>query len=81
MEKRYIKSATVMDQEIRYYLLLTGENGRLNYGFSVAFGGEETRIPALTTSMQDVLELIERLANHAVTPVSAGDIVYDWLLR
>ena len=43
-------------------------------------GREKTVIPRITPSQVAVLALAERLIRGCVTPVTARDIVEDWLL-
>lgn len=48
-------------------------------GVTISESGETTMIPNVTLSKTAILELIELLASHLVTPVSVHDIVCDWL--
>jgi hypothetical protein len=52
-----------------------------NYGVgvSVCENGEEVFIRRITFSRAGILSLIELLAANLVTPVTASDVVYDWL--
>ena len=48
-------------------------------GVTVAESGETAHIPNVTLSRDAILALAELLARHDVTPVTAGDVVIDWL--
>ena len=49
-------------------------------GIQVEVGREKTVIPRITPSQVAVLALAERLIRGCVTPVTARDVVEDWLL-
>ena len=75
------KRQPVGGRQISYYLLV--EEGRerpLQYGVRIeAEGGDFDEVFAVTTSGQRMNDLLELLIRNAVTPVSLGDIIEDWL--
>ena len=79
MERLYYDSARCGETPVRYYLLSeTGD--RREYGLAVEMADEETSLPALAVSRREVQDLLGRMVRGIVTPVTAGDIVYDWLV-
>lgn len=51
-----------------------------NYGVRVSEeGGDETAIPAITTSAERIDELLTLLVDNQVGPAGLDDIVADWL--
>lgn len=64
---------------IQYYLL--GDQNGQAYGLAVSYRGEEAAFSDLTASAPAIRELLHAMRKGTVTPVTAGDIVEDWLLR
>ena len=60
------------------YALLAGEDG---YGVRVSNGKEIVEIHDIAPSREQVSQLLDLLVRGSVTPVTARDIVEDWLLR
>ena len=51
-----------------------------NYGVRVSEeGGDETAIPAITTSAERIDELLTLLVDNLVSPAGLDDVVADWL--
>ncbi len=48
-------------------------------GITICESGESAVISNLTVRGTDILELVNLLADHLVTPVTVCDIVDDWL--
>lgn len=75
------------EQTLTYYItiddLTDNATGILleSYGVGVTIieSGETSVISNVTFSRTRILELVNKLANHLVTPVSVSDIVDDWL--
>lgn len=75
------------EQTLTYYVtindLTDDTTGILleSYGVGVTINesGESSVIPNVTFSRTRILELVNKLADHLVTPVSISDIVDDWL--
>ncbi|MCI8909774.1 MAG: hypothetical protein HFG09_03755 [Oscillibacter sp.] len=68
--------------DVRYYLLQEplGEEAEC-YGVAVEYGGERAELRDLTPSRGRAEELLERMRRGQVTPVTARDVVEDWLLE
>jgi hypothetical protein len=75
------------ESTIVYYITVDGmsepgaETALESYGVGVTIveSGETAEIPNVTLSKDGILALAELLACHLVTPVTAGDVVVDWL--
>ena len=80
MRRIFVGNAVCGQKLIRYYLLEYDTAGRACYGIQVEVGREKTVIPRITPSQVAVLALAERLIRWCVTPVTARDVVEDWLL-
>ncbi len=48
-------------------------------GITICESGETEIIPNVTFSRTSILALVDLLAYHLVTPVTARDVVNDWL--
>ena len=67
-----------------YFVTAEGEvDGYPSYGVGIAVceNGEETMVRGITTKEDEARSLADILATNYVTPVSLGDVVYDWLCR
>jgi len=68
-----------------YFILVdeVGERGFAceSYGVKIAAsaGGEEVRVPHITTSVTRIDELIALLTRNFVTPTALRDVIDDWL--
>ena len=80
MRRIFVGDAACGQKLIQYYLLEHEIAGRTCYGIQVETGGEKAVIPCITPSQVAVLALAERLIRGCVTPVTARDVVEDWLL-
>ena len=80
MRRIFVGNAVCGQKLIRYYLLEYDTAGRACYGIQVEVGREKTVIPRITPSQVAVLALAEWLIRGCVTPVTARDVVEDWLL-
>ena len=80
MRKRLVGTARCCTLPVHYFLL-TGEteDGRKTYGVLVE-GDGRTSIPDITSSRSRVQSLLGRLIRGRVTPVTALDVVEDWIL-
>ena len=63
---------------LRYYLLRSPEP-RSEYGICVTCGGDTAFIPGITFSKIKIRRLLRSMMRGRVTPVTARDIVEDWL--
>ncbi|MDO4314685.1 MAG: DUF6514 family protein [Oscillospiraceae bacterium] len=81
MRKYLAGSALCRELQVRYYLL-AGEvrDGRRMYGVLVESGGGRELIPSVTPSRRRAQSLLALLVQGHVTPVTARDVVEDWLL-
>ena len=63
---------------LRYYLLWNLEP-RSGYGICVTCGDDVAYIPGITSSEAEVRQLLGAMIRGRVTPVTAWDVVEDWL--
>ena len=63
---------------LRYYLLRSMKP-QCGYGICVTCGSDAAFIPEITLSEVEVMQLLEVMVRGRVTPVTARDIVEDWL--
>ena len=81
MEKSLAGIAWCKGNPVHYYLLTEElENELKLYGVSVSYLGETAQTRGLTLSYQGAMRLLDLLRRGTVTPVTAGDVVMDWLL-
>lgn len=71
-------------RRFHYYLTIDQEEAsRLfceNYGVHIAEeGGEDRKIPAITTSASRIDDLLTLLVDNTVGPAGLEDIIADWL--
>ena len=82
MKRRLTGISVVCGAEVPYWLVKDlSPSGGDTYGFAVEREGERAEYRDLSPMYQDVFDLLKTLARCGVTPVTAGDIVEDWLLR
>ena len=75
------------DSTLVYYVTVDemtepgAETALESYGVGVTMihSGETAIIPNVTVSGERIIALAELLSSHLVTPVTAGDVVADWL--
>ena len=80
---KYLKEKTVRTQglEIRYLLLAAHlQNERPSYSILVELAKDHTFLPDVTSSYEAAEILFETFVCGCVTPVTARDVVDDWLL-
>lgn len=60
--------------------IMTGQEFE-NYGVCVCLfeSGEEETIRSVTFNAKGIQALLDLLSSNLVTPVTVGDVVYDWL--
>ena len=63
---------------LRYYLLRSVQS-RNGYGICVTCGDNATFIPGIAASEGEVRQLLRAMIRGRVTPVTARDVVEDWL--
>ena len=81
MKKSLAGTAWCKDSPVQYYLLTEElKNGSALYGISVTYLGETSDARGLTLSYGSVMHLLGLLRQGIVTPVTARDVVLDWLL-
>jgi len=73
-----MKEVRLHREWIRYYLLRSGRK-RQSYGICVTYRGEAVVLPGITCSETEAKCLLRRMVQGKVTPVTARDIVEDWL--
>ncbi len=65
---------------VRYYLLVEDWKGMgENYGFQIKYGRETVTVPRITSSQRRIQTLLGVLVRGCVTPVTAREVVEDWL--
>lgn len=64
---------------LRYDLLTKKRKDKLEYGICVHYGGERVSLPGISLSGREVGELLHTMLRCRVTPVTARDVVEDWL--
>ena len=74
-----VVSKTAADHEITVCYELLEKEGQ--YGIRVSCGAELVEMMDLTTEKEAILQLLNAMYLGFVTPVTARDIVEDWLLR
>lgn len=72
-------SKTATGQGITVCYELLEEDGQ--YGIRVSYGTELVDMMDITTEKEAILQLLNAMYLGFVTPVTARDIVEDWLLR
>lgn len=81
MRRRFIATVQCCGRPVRYYLLVDAvRDGRWMYGILVEGDGDREAIPGITPSRLRAQMLLKRLIRGRVTPVTARDVVEDWLL-
>ena len=78
MEVGFFGRAACLGQPVDYYLLRQ-EGERPTYGVQVVYGEERSVIPNISLHAEAVCELLDKMAQGVVTPVTALDVVEDWL--
>ena len=73
-----IKSVRLDKKWLRYYMLWSMQS-RNGYGICVTCGGDAAFIPGIASSEAEIRRLLEAMIQGRVTPVTARDIVEDWL--
>lgn len=65
---------------VRYYLVAEDLHGLGEiYGVQVEYGGETETVPDITSSQKHAEILLKAMARGSVTPVTAREVVDDWL--
>ena len=79
--RRLAGTAECRGRKIQYYILSERLGARnVCFGISVAYRGEEVRIPSVTGGYRAIKVLLRRLKRGRVTPVAVRDVVDDWVL-
>lgn len=65
---------------VHYYLLEETCGAERSYGLRVEYGGDLIELRDLTPSAGRAGALLEAMRRGGVTPVTARDVVEDWLL-
>lgn len=81
MRKLFVGRSDCEAVPVEYFLLAEelGESGE-EYGVGVKRGEEVETIPGITVSHDRITSLLALLLRGEVTPVTARDVVEDWLL-
>ena len=81
LKKTLAGTAWCKDCQIHYYLLTDRLDHDLeSYGVLVEYLGETAVCSGIAPRCRQIMELLELLQRGAVTPVTLGDVVEDWLL-
>lgn len=80
VRKIWFGEAECRGNTVRYYLLAEEwkELGE-SYGLQVRYGEESAMIPDITISQRHIERLLQALVRGGVTPVTAREVVDDWL--
>ena len=81
MEAYLTGEALCQGIQVHYYLLERYAETERQYGIRVECGSDRTELLNITNVPGQIRSLLEMMCRGAVTPVTAGDIVEDWLLR
>ena len=82
MRRQMIGTKKVCGVQVSYWLLGNLSNeGATVYGIAVERSEECVEYADLSSSQEEVVKLLKSLVSGRVTPVTAGDVVEDWLLR
>ena len=69
---------------LKYYILVNGgEDGSERYGVKTVeenSGGQPLDFD-LTTDLERIYELVDKLSRNSVTPAGVSDVLADWLYR
>ena len=80
MRRQLAGTAQSCEQPVRYYLLTEEEkDGKNAYGVLVE-GDETLSIPDITPSRSRIQSLLALMIQGHVTPVTARDVVEDWIV-
>ncbi len=81
MRKILIGRSACGGEEYDYYLLAEElkELSAENYGVQITGRAHEETIRGITFSQEGILALVQAMIRCAVTPVTARDVVEDWL--
>lgn len=66
---------------VHYYLLEEDLGQERSYGILVECGADRMELRSLTPAAERARGLLEAMCRGAVTPVTARDVVKDWLLE
>lgn len=79
MRTRLVGVTGIGKQALWYYLLAETREDRQVYGLRVKYCGEVVSIADITSSRKQIHRLLRRMLWGGVTPVTARDVVEDWL--
>lgn len=82
MEKELYKNIKSNDFELYYYLLENSTN--IKYGIEIDKVSnntvqESSTVYGICKEKQKVCDLLEKIANGNVTPITLNDVVNDWI--
>ena len=82
MRRAVVGKRRCCQQEVTYSLLIEErENGTEDYGIEVRMGEDCVQIASVTPIQCRILSLVDRMVQGGVTPVTARDVVLDWLVE
>ena len=81
MRRVFVGKSACREQEVTYYLLVEEDEHGEQYGIEVEMGEERVQIASITPIQCRILSLVDRLVQGGVTPVTARDVVLDWLVE
>ena len=81
MQRSLIGETTCGEILIHYYLLDEDAGPCRRYGILIEYGSDRFELRDLTSTAGRVRSLLQAMCRGAVTPVTARDVVEDWLLE
>ena len=79
MRKIWFGQSECRGAAVRYYLLVEETAGVERYGLQVRCGEETETVPDVTVSRRRIQALLGAMVRGGVTPVTAREVVEDWL--
>ena len=76
-----VGTAEYLGSSIEYHLITDVLDGTERYGILVQLGTEQAAISDISTSKERVQALAEQMMAGSVSPITARDIVEDWLAQ
>ena len=66
---------------VSYHLVVEERaDGGFSFGITIRRGKEEVFVPDITSKPTEICALLHRMVRGSVTPVTAKDVIEDWVL-
>lgn len=79
MRKIWFGQSECRGEAVCYYLVVEETAEVERYGLQVRCGGEKETMKDITSSQRQIQILLETMVRGGVTPITAREIVEDWL--